>query len=221
MFSRGDGAGRRRRMPNQRRNTHIVFRTPGSMKTNDFLCTPCAIYFIPKVQEGGCRNGHGGRSLCFGASQYRWVRRQKALQSEAWVKCCFGCIKQKGTAPDLAPYDDEPRPLRHLRSEIAALRATLPDRPTGTTPRGLPAGTASPIPPAKHRGPGRLMSRKEGERPPREVPFSRATAGIAERGERSGRRSGRAPWSRHHQRQRDRGRDRRRQAFASAVTRRL
>ena len=122
---------------------------------------------------GGCRNGHGGRSLCFGASQYRWVRRQKALQSEAWVKCCFGCIKQKGTTPDLAPYDDEPRPLRHLRSEIAALRATLPDRPTGTTPRGLPAGTASPIPPAKHRGPGRLGSRKEGERPPRVVPFSR------------------------------------------------
>ena len=118
----------------------------------------------------------------FWTSQYRWVRRQKALQSEAWVKCCFGCIKQKGTTPDLAPYDDEPRPLRQLRSEIAALRATLPDRPTGTTPRGLPAGTVSPIPPAKHRGPGRLMSRKPGERPPREVPFSRATAGIAERG---------------------------------------
>jgi len=95
----------------------------------------------------------------------------------------FGCIKQKGTTPDLAPYDDKPRPLRPLKGQIAALRATLPDRLTGSTPRGLPAGITSPIPPAKHRGPGRLMSRKPGERPPWEVPFSRATAGIAaERG---------------------------------------
>ena len=48
MFSQGDGAGRRRRLPNQRRTTHIVSRNPGSIKTNDSLCTPCAICFIPQ-----------------------------------------------------------------------------------------------------------------------------------------------------------------------------
>ena len=52
MFSRRDGAGRRRKLPNQRRRTDSLSRNPGSIKTNDFLCTPCAIYFIPKVQGG-------------------------------------------------------------------------------------------------------------------------------------------------------------------------
>lgn len=63
-FSRGDGAGRRRRLPNQRISTHIVSRNPRSIKTNDFLCTPCAICLIPKVQ--GMRDDPimacGGRS---------------------------------------------------------------------------------------------------------------------------------------------------------------
>ena len=64
MFSQGDGAGRRRRLPNQRRTTHIVSRNPGSIKTNNFLCTPCAICLMPKVQ--GMRDDPimacGGRS---------------------------------------------------------------------------------------------------------------------------------------------------------------
>ena len=65
------------------------------------------------------------------------------------------------------------------------------------------------------------MSRKEGERPPRVVSFSRATAGIAKMGGEEREVAGwEVPRSRHHHRQRDRGRDRRRDAFASAVTRR-
>ena len=86
-----------------------------------------------------------------------------------------------GSGPDLAPELPHPRSLRPLRRRIAALRATLPDPPTGTTPRGPPAGTAPPTVTAKHRDSGRLGWGNRAEDRPWRCP-SLARAGTAERG---------------------------------------
>ena len=53
MFSRGDGAGRRRRLPNPRISTHIVCRNPASIKegTQNSNLPKLSVYIVNSTNQ--------------------------------------------------------------------------------------------------------------------------------------------------------------------------